>query len=98
VALRAGVPQRLRLINIRTDYIIGLTLTSGDQPLQWRPLAKDGADLPAARTAPRAATITLAPGEIADVEVTPAAGALQLRVGLPTFQGDVPVVVPVVAR
>ena len=98
LGLRAGVAQRLRLINIRTDYIIGLTLTSGDQPIQWRQLAKDGADLPVSRTGARAATITLAPGEIADVEVTPAAGPLQLRVGMPTAQGDVPVVVPVVAR
>ena len=98
LTLRAGVAQRLRIINIRTDYIMGLTLTSGDQPVQWRPLAKDGADLPASRTAPRAATITLAPGEIADVEVTPAAGPLRLLVGMPTSRGDVPVVVPVVAR
>lgn len=98
VTLRAGVPQRLRIINIRTDYIMGLTLTSGDQPVLWRPLAKDGADLPASRTAPRVATITLAPGEIADVEVTPAAGLLQLHVGMPTSREDVPVVVPVVAR
>ena len=98
LALRAGVPQRLRIINIRTDYIMGLTLTSGDQPVLWRPLAKDGADLPASRTAPRPASITLAPGEIADVEVTPAAGPLQLHVGMPTSREDVPVVVPVVAR
>lgn len=92
---RAATPQRLRLINIRTDYPLALTLLDGDRVLEWRVLAKDGADLPVSRTGSRAATMLLSPGETADVEFTPRAGRLALKVTLPTFRDVAPVLVPV---
>ena len=98
LSLAAGVTQRLRLINIRTDYVMTLALLDGEKPVQWRVVAKDGADLPAAHALPRPATVMLAPGEIMDVEVTPRAGMLGLRVGLPTFSRETPVTVPVAVR
>ena len=93
--LKAGVTQRLRLINIRTDYVMTIALLDGENPVQWRVVAKDGADLPAAHAVPRPAVTMMAPGEIMDVEVTPRAGALGLKLGLPTFSKEKPVTVPV---
>jgi FtsP/CotA-like multicopper oxidase with cupredoxin domain len=85
-----GVTYRFRLINIRTDYTAVVSLRAGDQPLEWRPVAKDGADLPASQATVRPATITFAPGEIVDVEFTPrSAGDLALRFGMPR-QGPIP--------
>ena len=78
--LEAGVPTRIRLINIRTDFILDLTLLSGETPAQWRVLAKDGADLAANQATSRSAELKMSPGSTYDVEVTAAAGAaLRLR-------------------
>jgi manganese oxidase len=80
VELRAGRPHRLRLINIRTELLTELSLLDGERPVSWRVVAKDGADLPPAQIVERAARLVFAPGEIYDVEVTPAtAGTLRLR-------------------
>jgi manganese oxidase len=88
--LRAGVTYRFRLINIRTDYTAVVSLMSGEEPLEWRPVAKDGADLPPSQATVRPAKITFAPGEIIDVEFTPrSAGTLTLRFGMPR-QGPIP--------
>ena len=47
VTLKAGVPNRLRFINITTSFGgLNVTLYSGAQPLEWQLIAKDGADLP----------------------------------------------------
>lgn len=88
--LRAGTQYRFRLINIRTDYVLALGLFEGDSPLEWRIVAKDGADLPAhqVRTTP-ARLEHLAPGEIVDVEFTPRArGLLTFSHGMVGFPGE----------
>lgn len=78
--LRAGVTYRLRFINIRTDYLMAVALRDGASPVQWRLLAKDGADLPPAHRVMTPAELTFAPGEIHDVEFTPRApGELTLQ-------------------
>lgn len=88
--LRAGVTYRLRLINIRSDYMATIAIRDGDQPLQWRLVAKDGADLPPAHATVRPARLAFAAGEIYDVEVTPSApGELTLEFGTPQ-QGPIP--------
>ncbi len=90
LALRAGTLYRLRLINIRTDYLLAIGLYEGDTQLDWRIVAKDGADLPPhqVRTTP-ARLDHFAPGEIIDVEFTPrAAGVLTLRHGVVGVPGD----------
>jgi FtsP/CotA-like multicopper oxidase with cupredoxin domain len=80
--LRMGVTYRFRLINIRTDYAATLSILEAGQPVQWRVVAKDGADLPPAQATMQAATLTFAAGEIYDVEFTPTAwGNLTLRFG-----------------
>jgi FtsP/CotA-like multicopper oxidase with cupredoxin domain len=78
--LAAGRTHRLRLVNIRTEAMTTLALADGDGPATWRVVAKDGADLPAARAGGRPASLRFAPGETVDVEVAPRAGqALTLR-------------------
>jgi FtsP/CotA-like multicopper oxidase with cupredoxin domain len=83
VALRRGVTHRLRLIGITPVQTATVALVDGDQPVEWRPLAKDGAMLEAGRTSPRAAQIKVAPGETYDFTITPQrAGELRLEVTL----------------
>jgi FtsP/CotA-like multicopper oxidase with cupredoxin domain len=82
--LRAGTTYRFRLINIRTDPAVAVALLDGDRPAEWRHVAKDGADLPAAQATLRPARLTLRPGEIYDFELTPRSpGELRLRFGYP---------------
>ena len=82
IELRAGVTYRFRIINIKTDIAEALALLDGDRPVEWRLVAKDGADLPASQATLRPAELTFAPGEIYDVEFTPrAVGDLALRYG-----------------
>jgi FtsP/CotA-like multicopper oxidase with cupredoxin domain len=47
MAWKGGVPNRLRLINITTDfYGLNVSVIQDNQPVRWRAVAKDGADLP----------------------------------------------------
>ena len=88
--LRAGVSYRFRLINIRTDYPASLAILSGEQPVYWRVIAKDGADLPPSQATVRPAKLTFSAGEIYDVQFTPRAGSdLTLQFGAPQ-QGPIP--------
>ena len=88
--LRSGVTYRFRLINIRTDYAATVSIFDDGEPAQWRVIAKDGADLPPSQATTRAATLTLAAGEIYDVEFTPTTpGSLTLQFGAPK-QGPIP--------
>ncbi len=84
LALRAGTTYRFRLINIRSDYQVSVALLQGDQPVAWRHVAKDGADLPATQAVVRPAELQFGVGEIYDVEFTPRTpGDLRLRFGYP---------------
>jgi FtsP/CotA-like multicopper oxidase with cupredoxin domain len=79
--LKVGRTYRFRLIDINPDWRIIFSLTS-DQALQeWRPVAKDGADLPPSQRRDRPAWLLTGPGETADFEFTPRArGNLRLEV------------------
>ncbi|HYC52112.1 MAG TPA: multicopper oxidase domain-containing protein [Gemmatimonadaceae bacterium] len=73
--LVAGIPYRLRLIQIATDYsVLRLELYRNGEYARWRPLAKDGAELAGRRMA-EVSRIRIGIGEALDVEVTPDAGA-----------------------
>ena len=79
--LRAGTTYRLRLININPDWRVIFSLMSDSALVAWRPIAKDGADLPMSQRRDRAAYLLTGPGETADFEFTPAApGELRLEV------------------
>ena len=90
IELRAGTTYRFRLINIRTDYPASVALMSNGQPLEWRVVAKDGADLPPSQAKVVPARLTFAAGEIFDVEFTARSGSdLFLQFGAPP-QGPIP--------
>lgn len=72
IRLRAGVANRLRLINI-TATNVGLValLVAQSELTQWTPIAKDGAALPLAQRDPRPARQPVAVGETYDFEIAP---------------------------
>jgi FtsP/CotA-like multicopper oxidase with cupredoxin domain len=79
--LKVGKTYRLRLIHIIPDWTTWIALLRGDSPEQWRPLAKDGAELPRAAQQVRKSTLLAGPGETMDFEYTPTApGLLRLEV------------------
>jgi FtsP/CotA-like multicopper oxidase with cupredoxin domain len=93
--LKVGRTYRFRLININPDWRVIFSLTSDSALGRWRPVAKDGADLPASQRGMRPAWLLTGPGETADFEFTPRArGDLRLEVKtlLPGW------IVPVVVR
>ena len=97
--LRAGVHYRLRLINMTTG-IPGLRfeLAQDANLIRWRPIAKDGADLPEARRITRVARQPLTIGETADVEIVPERGGdllLRAHLGDGTVVGVLPMRVSV---
>ena len=75
IYLRAGVPNRLRLINITADNVAMAAFLFGSAPMweqpTWKPLAKDGSTLPVAQTALRPARQFIGVGETYDFEFQP---------------------------
>lgn len=82
VVLHAGQPARVRLISLTYAYpnaTVWLTARPDSSfpnlrdtmVVQWRPVAKDGADLPPASRAPRPARQTISMGETYDFSFTP---------------------------
>jgi manganese oxidase len=94
--LKVGRTYRFRLIDINPDWRIIFSLTSETALQQWRPVAKDGADLPPSQRRPRPAWLLTGPGETADFEFTPRTrGDLRLEVKTLRPGWIVPVVVRV---
>jgi manganese oxidase len=73
LTLKAGAANRLRFINITTNFGgLNVTLIGGNEPLHWRPIAKDGADLPLNQQVSRPASRhQVAVGETYDFVVEP---------------------------
>jgi manganese oxidase len=92
ITLHVGRPVRLRLISLallNPNAVVILTsrpdsaavLRADSLVLRWQPIAKDGADLPAAMRAPRVARQIIAMGETYDFEFIPASrGNLRIEV------------------
>jgi FtsP/CotA-like multicopper oxidase with cupredoxin domain len=68
----ASARHRIRLINITPDDIFSVTLQTAEGPVMWTPVAKDGAAVPAADSAPVLARQTIAVGETYEFEFQPA--------------------------
>jgi len=67
--LSTGRKCRFRLINIAPDNVaMRVSLRQAGVPVQWRIIAKDGADLPPAAVAATAAEMGITVGETYDVE------------------------------
>ena len=72
VVMRAGVSNRLRLINITANNIqLTAFLVDRFEQTTWKPLAKDGATLPPEQTAQRPARQHVSVGETYDFEIQP---------------------------
>jgi FtsP/CotA-like multicopper oxidase with cupredoxin domain len=85
----AGVTQRVRLINMSTfaaNSIVSLVSSKGT--VQWVPIAKDGADLPAAKRVPTTAVQMLTIGETRDFAFVARPGTGDLRLEVRGFPGD----------
>jgi hypothetical protein len=68
--MRAGVPNRLRLINITPNNVaLTVFLVDPSEPIRWKLLAKDGASASPAEL--RAARQQIAVGETYDFEIDP---------------------------
>jgi manganese oxidase len=85
-SLKAGQKYRLRIINIVLENpSINVSLGLGDLPATWRPIAKDGADLPAGQRKICPAQLTIGVGETYDFEFIPEkTGELALEVVRPS--------------
>ena len=81
MALEVGRTYRFRLININPDWRVIFSLMSDTALARWRPVAKDGADLPPSQRRLQPSYLLTGPGETADFEFTPTApGVLRLEV------------------
>jgi len=67
IVFAAGT-HRLRFVNIRPADLVRITLARDTSAVQWRIVAKDGADYPPARVAPGRADIVMDIGEVYDAE------------------------------
>lgn len=94
IELHAGTRYRLRLINITDNGAdLRVRLTNKDVPVQWKVIAKDGADLPPAQVRSSRADMGITVGETYDVEYraeTP--GLADLEIWQPSF--PTPVTLP----
>ena len=70
IDLKVGVKYRFRLINITPNFTAVVSLR-GDGPVQWRPVSKDGADLPPSQSKARLARQVISVGETYDFEYEP---------------------------
>ena len=77
--LQAQRLHRIRLININPTLPLTISVLADSLPIQWKIVAKDGADLPPAQVVMRPAKQIIAVGETYDFELAPeAAGELRL--------------------
>lgn len=77
LTLTAGEAHRLRVVMLHPDWTVTVRLRSetptGSSTGRWTPIAKDGADLPAALRIPMLAQTRMGPGQTADFTFTPSA-------------------------
>lgn len=69
--LRAGMQYHLRFIDILANNSIVIKAVQDGSPVEWIPIAKDGADLPALQCVATPASFTIAPGETYDFTLIP---------------------------
>jgi FtsP/CotA-like multicopper oxidase with cupredoxin domain len=83
LTLAAGVPHRLRFVNIGVAGRFAWSILADSTLVTWRRLAKDGADLPANQAVLGPARQVLDVGETFDAEFTGRPGAYRLIAGPP---------------
>jgi FtsP/CotA-like multicopper oxidase with cupredoxin domain len=75
--LEAGTTYRLHIIQIHSQAMVAFQLGTDSTTARWTPVAKDGADLPAEQSTPRAAFVLMGAGETGDFLFTPERPGLQ---------------------
>ena len=87
--LRVGEKYRFRFINITPNHTVFVSLIPDTSLVQWRAIAKDGADLPAIQAAVKPARQVISVGETYDFEYSlTSIGDLRLEVLKP--KGSLP--------
>jgi FtsP/CotA-like multicopper oxidase with cupredoxin domain len=71
IHMTIGDTNRVRIVSIHADEILHVRFGSESAVARWRPLARDGADLPMALRSTRAAHLSMGPGETADFTYLP---------------------------
>ncbi|MGK2960712.1 MAG: multicopper oxidase domain-containing protein, partial [Gemmatimonadaceae bacterium] len=81
IRLVLGEENRLRIVSIHADAILRFRFGDDSAAATWKPVARDGADLPPALQVMRSAVVEMGPGETADFTYVPAkAGTMTLEV------------------
>jgi FtsP/CotA-like multicopper oxidase with cupredoxin domain len=79
--MTVGDTNRLRIVSIHADEVLHFRFGTETEAVRWKPLARDGADLPAALRAEKPALLEMSPGETADFTYVPTRpGRLMLEV------------------
>ncbi len=87
IEMRSGAPNRFRFINIGPAGRLVFAIRRDSSVVNWRPVAKDGADLPGNAHEIAPARRRLAVGEMFDAEFTPASpGEYRITAGPPGNQ------------
>jgi manganese oxidase len=85
--------NRVRIVSIHADEILHFRFGTETQVAHWKPLARDGADLPVALRGEKSAVVSMGPGETADFTYVPTRpGSMTLEVWI---AGGQRVVLPV---
>jgi FtsP/CotA-like multicopper oxidase with cupredoxin domain len=71
IEMTVGDTNRIRIVSIHADVILHFRFGSESTVARWRPLARDGADLPLALRTPTLARMHMGPGETADFTYVP---------------------------
>jgi FtsP/CotA-like multicopper oxidase with cupredoxin domain len=94
--MTVGDTNRVRIVSIHADEVLHFRFGTEAQAARWTPLARDGADLPAALRAAQSAVLSMGPGETADFTYVPRQpGSMMLEVWIARGQR---VVLPVEVR
>ena len=94
--MTAGDTNRIRIVSIHADETLHFRFGTEQQAARWRPLARDGADLPAALRGATSALMSMGPGETADFTYVPSRpGSMMLEVWI---EGGQRVALPVVVQ
>ncbi len=96
IDLVAGRTYRFRMININPEWRVQFSLGTDTEVATWRPVAKDGAELPESQRVPQPAFLLTGPGETADFEFTPAtAGNMELSIRTRRAGWNIPILLRV---
>jgi FtsP/CotA-like multicopper oxidase with cupredoxin domain len=96
--LRAGTKYRFRVINITyNNSQLVLSLLSGSSPVNWKAIAKDGADLPTQQAVVQPARQSITVGETRDFEFQPTEPG-ELRFEVTNRAGEVRILMRVQVR